>query len=362
MKWLTQLKYIILLLGLFPYNNNIAQSSDSLSSENYSQFFDSIFQNPLSKKVFRGAAFVFVKDGKIMYEKGYGYVDLKKTHKVSPLNSIFYTASVSKIFPALALMQLQQYGKCNMNDDVRKYLGEIQLHNPFHTNVRLINLVTHTAGFEDRFFNAMVKDPAYLRPLDKYFALNMPDIVMEPGTQISYSNHGAALSGLIVQLISGIPFYQFAREHIFAPLAMNHTSFMQPLPDSLGKLIKQGGNYQPYYNPYPAASCVTTADDMGKLLIALMDKTNPVFSKESLEQIFSKQWSSNKNMPGMGIGFMQSWENGQNGYYHTGDAGQHSIIFILPDKKIGFYAVYTNLTEDANNPREELTKTILNKY
>ena len=64
----------------------------------------------------------------------------------------------------------------------------------------------------------------------------------------------------------------------------------------------------------------------------------------------------------MGVGFMQSWMNAQNGYFHTGDAGQHSIIFLLPDKRIGFYAVYTNLNDNADNPRDKLTKKVLDKF
>ncbi len=64
----------------------------------------------------------------------------------------------------------------------------------------------------------------------------------------------------------------------------------------------------------------------------------------------------------MGYGFMQCWTNNLDAYFHTGDAGMHSELFIIPDKMTGFYVVYTNINESAENPREELTKKILDKF
>ncbi len=271
-------KYLILflLISTKVFCQNTVPDSTT-NPENQDAFFDSIFKSQLDKKVFQGAAFVFVQNGKVLYKKGYGIYDAKKNTPVNPDSSIFYTASVSKIFASLSLMQLQEKGKCNMTDDANKYFDKFKLDNPFSTPVTLKNLVTHTAGFEDRFTGGIVKNASEIIPLEEYFSKRMPAIVMQPGTQISYSNHSAALAGLIVQKISGISYDEYVQQNIFTPLGMLYSSFFQPPPTQLQKIIPKNGRPQPFYNPYPAASCVTTASDMGKLIVALLSTNNSGF-------------------------------------------------------------------------------------
>ncbi len=319
---------------------------------------DSMFNKQVTGKIARGISFVLIDDGKVVFEKGYGYSDMKKAKPVDAQNTLFSIASVSKIFATLSIMQLQEKGKCNITDVADKYLG-YKIKNPFSTSVTLFNLLTHTAGFEDKFMGGLTPDPHELIPLEKYFQQAMPAVVMEPGTQISYSNHGAALAGLIAEKISGTSFDKYVQQNIFDPLEMQHSSFFQPAPESLQKNMVRGEYPQPYFNPYPAGGCVSTTDDMGKLILSLLND-NKILSAESINQIFSKQWSANPGMPGMGLGFMQSILKGQEVFFHTGDAGQHSLLFLVPKQKTGFFVVYTNIAN--GSPREDVANLIMNKF
>lgn len=350
------MKQIFLLLAIF-CNFKLSAQTDS----NYysAAAFNAIFNKQIENKTARGISFVFVEDSKISYEKGYGFSDMKLTKPVDAANTVFSTASISKIFATLSLMQLQERGKCKITDEVNKYLTTYKLKNPFSTPVTLLNLMTHTAGFEDKFMGGLTPDANKLIPLEKYFQQAMPAIVMEPGTQISYSNHGGALAGLMAEKISGVSFDKYVQQNIFNPLGMRHSSFFQPAPDSLQTNMVRGEYPQPYFNPYPAGACVTTADDMGKLILSLL-QDNKILSTESINQIFSKQWSADSAMPGMGLGFMQSIINGQEVYFHTGDAGQHSLLFLVPKQKLGLYVVYTNIAN--GSPKEDLVQFVMNKF
>lgn len=349
------MKQIFILLSIF-FSTELSAQTDS----NYYSpaAFDVIFNKQIQNKIARGISFVFVVNGKILFEKGYGYSDMKLTKPVDAANTVFSTASVSKIFATLSLMQLQEKDKCKITDEVNKFLG-YKLKNSFTTPVTLFNLMTHTAGFEDKFMGGLTPDANKIIPLEKYFQQAMPTIVMEPGTQISYSNHGGALAGLIAEKISCVSFDKYVQENIFNPLGMIHSSFFQPPPDTLQKNMVRGEYPQPYFNPYPAGACVTTANDMGKLILSLLND-NKILSAESTNQIFSKQWSANAAMPGMGLGFMQSIINGQEVFFHGGDAGQHSLLFLVPKQKMGFFVVYTNIAN--GSPREDVANFVMTKF
>lgn len=319
---------------------------------------DALFNKQITDKTARGISFVLIDNGNVVFEKGYGYSDMKNAKPVDAQNTIFSIASVSKIFATLSLMQFQEKGKCKITDDVDKYLG-YKIKNNFPTPVTIFNLMTHTAGFEDKFMGGLTPDPHKIIPLEKYFQQAMPAVVMEPGTQISYSNHGGALAGLVAEKIKGTSFDKYVQQNIFAPLEMKHSSFFQPAPDSLQKNMVRGEYPQPYFNPYPAGSCVTTADDMGKLILSLLND-NKILGTESISQIFAKQWSANAAMPGMGLGFMQSIIHGQEVFFHGGDAGQHSLLFLVPKQKLGFFLAYTNIAN--GSPREDVANFVMNKF
>ena len=339
-------------------------SSLQLAAQTDSNFysataFDNLFNKQIKDKTARGISFAFVENGKVLFEKGYGFSEMNLSKPVDAINTVFSTASVSKIFATISLMQLQEKEKCKITDEVNKYLTGYQLQNPFATPVTLFNLMTHTAGFEDKFIGGLTPDAAKIIPLEKYFRQSMPAIVIEPGTQISYSNHGGALAGLMAEKISSISFDKYVQENIFNPLEMRHSSFFQPAPAYLQKGMVKGEYPQPYFNPYPAGGCVTTADDMSKLILSLLND-NKILNAESLHQIFRKQWSANTAMPGMGLGFMQSIFNGQEVFFHTGDAGQHSLLFLVPEKRIGFYVVYTNIAN--GSPKDDLVKYVMSQF
>src|SRR6185437_16813213 len=88
---------------------------------------DPIITERMEKMHIPGAAISIVKDGKIIFTKGYGVADVEKKNPVVPDKTIFRIGSITKVFTATAVMQMADRGKINLSDDVNKYLKGMQV-------------------------------------------------------------------------------------------------------------------------------------------------------------------------------------------------------------------------------------------
>src|SRR6266542_3508144 len=121
------------------------------------------------KRTSASLGFVLVKDGKIFFQKGYGYADAEKKTPVIPDQTLFYAASVSKLVTATAVMQLVEQGKLEPDADVNTYLERFQLENNYPAPVTVANLLTHTSGIDDSFIVGSVDRPSDLVSLGDFF-------------------------------------------------------------------------------------------------------------------------------------------------------------------------------------------------
>jgi CubicO group peptidase (beta-lactamase class C family) len=172
-----------------------------------------------------GCALVVVRDGAIVYKRGYGMANLEHSIPMSP-TSVMDTASVSKQFTAMCIAMLAEQGGISLNDDIRKYLPEI----PAYQNpITISHLIHHTSGLRDYLTLMSI---AGMRDDDYYTDAEVLDLLarqkelnFKPGEQFLYSNSGYFLLGQIVKRVSGKTLRQFADEHIFRPLGMKNTRF-----------------------------------------------------------------------------------------------------------------------------------------
>jgi|Deesub1362B_J571_1020462.scaffolds.fasta_scaffold00288_6 CubicO group peptidase (beta-lactamase class C family) len=172
-----------------------------------------------------GAALAIIKNGKIIYERGYGMADLEHNVPITP-QTVFRIASTSKQFTAMCIALLVEQGKISLNDNIRKYLPELP---EYFTPITIRHLIYHTSGIRDYL------DLQYLRGIS-YEELYFPRDVIEllswqkafnftPGERFLYSNSGYFLLGVIIERVSGKSLAQFAKENIFDPLGMKNTHF-----------------------------------------------------------------------------------------------------------------------------------------
>ncbi len=176
-----------------------------------------------------GCALAIVRDGRILYTKGYGMADLEHGVPISP-QSVFYAGSVSKQFVATCMLLLQEEGKLDIDDDVRKYVPELPDYG--HT-IRLRHLLHHISGLRDYLDLLTIAGYDYLDYLPHERALEIifrqKDLNFRPGTQYSYSNSGYLLLAEIVKRVSGQSLREYAQQRIFEPLGMTNSHFHDDL-------------------------------------------------------------------------------------------------------------------------------------
>src|SRR5207249_3663291 len=215
-----------------------------------------------------------VKDGKVLFAKGYGYADVEKKTPVSPETTLFRPGSISKTFTWTALMQQVELGKVNLDHDVNEYL-DFRIPATYSKPITVRNVMTHTPGLDETVEELFVSDAKAFKQLGDYLKQYLPARIYPPGTIPAYSNYGATLAGYIVQRVSGEPFDQYIDNHIFKPLSMERSTFRQPLPDALLPLMSKGYDVasQPakpfeHVEAAPAGSSSVTAMDMTHFMIA----------------------------------------------------------------------------------------------
>src|SRR4051812_8899077 len=201
----------------------------ALDATDLNAWLDGYMPYAIAKGDIPGAVVVVVKDGQILTERGYGYSNLDKKTKVDPKTTMFRPGSISKLFTWTALMQQVEQGKVDLNADVNKYI-DFKIP-PYHGKpVKVVNLMTHTPGFEEAVKDLITLNEKDAVPFDALLKRWVPTRIYEPGSTPAYSNYGASLAGYIVQRVSGEPFDAYVQRHIFDPLGMQHATFSQPLP------------------------------------------------------------------------------------------------------------------------------------
>ncbi|HXT48728.1 MAG TPA: serine hydrolase domain-containing protein, partial [Gemmatimonadaceae bacterium] len=187
-----------------------------LTREDLEAFMDGIAPTQLAKGDVAGMVVAVVKDGKVLFAKGYGYSDVARKKPVSVDSTLFRIGSISKTLTWTAVMQLVEEGKIDLNRDVNGYI-DFKIPAPFGKPVTMANLMTHTPGFEEVLKELFVTDTANITPLKSWLPNHLPTQIYEPGTTPAYSNYGATLAGYIVERVSGEPFTDYIARHILMP-------------------------------------------------------------------------------------------------------------------------------------------------
>lgn len=157
-----------------------------------------------------GCALSVMKDGRIVYEHGYGMADLDHNVTITP-STVFHVASMSKQFTAASIVLLVQQGKLSLDDDVRKYIPELH---DFGTPITIRELIHHTSGLRDQWDLLELAGWRYSLDLitnDDILSLmtRQKELNFKPGDREIYSNTGYTLLGLVVARVSGMTLREF---------------------------------------------------------------------------------------------------------------------------------------------------------
>lgn len=344
-----------------------------LTAADLDAFFAGVIPLQLQKADIAGAVVTVVKNGQVVFAKGYGYSDVARRTPVSVDSTLFRIGSVSKTFTWSAVMQLVEQGKIDLNRDVNAYL-DFKVPATFGKPVTMNNLMSHSAGFEEALEDLMVPGTDKLQPMKEWLPKHMPRQIYPPGTTPAYSNYGATLAGYIVERVSGQPFEAYIQQLILTPLHLDQTSFAQPLPPQLAPLLSKGYRVasQPA-KPFeavqtaPAGSVSASAENMSRYMMAYLEDTAPgggqLMKPETKRLMFSRTLTLAPGMNGMAHGL---YEESRNGHYIIGHGGDtqwfHSDMHLMPDDHLGFFVSYNSAGNGKLEPRGQLWRAFLDRY
>jgi CubicO group peptidase (beta-lactamase class C family) len=180
---------------------------------------DSLFGS-LVKPDAPGAAVLVARDGRVLFEKGYGLAQVEG-HVAAAPDTKFRIGSITKQFTAAAILKLQEEGRLSVSDRLTKFIPDY----PRGDEVTIHHLLTHTSGihsFTDKpDFIASVTTP--VTPDDQIRSFRNDPFDFDPGQKFLYNNSGYFLLGFIVEKVSGQPYADYLRLKFFEPLGMKDT-------------------------------------------------------------------------------------------------------------------------------------------
>ena len=213
------------------------QPGQAIPPAELAAFVDGQVAEAMRRQHIAGVTVSVVQNGQVLLKKGYGFARLSPPRPVDPDRTLFRLGSISKTFTWIVLMKEVEAGRVRLDQPANLYLpeGDRVRDQGFDRPVRLIDLMAHTAGFEDRSLGHRIEDdPDYVRPLDLFLRQERPRRVRPPGEVATYSDYGAALAGEAAAWVAGSTFERLAEDEIFAPLGMSHTTFREKRPTKAG--------------------------------------------------------------------------------------------------------------------------------
>jgi CubicO group peptidase (beta-lactamase class C family) len=321
---------------------------------------DPIIESELAKTGTPGAAFVFVHDGKIVYQRGYGVSD-------DPARTLWPIASISKIVTAMAVLQLVDDGRVGLDTDVNRYLRRIQVTAQGYPPLTLRHLLTHTGGLDElpgRQFDGSTRQDmaAFIRDkLVRYRA---------PGLRTAYSTYGILLAAIVLEDVAGQPYDEYVKNHVFKPAGMASARVMSVRGDEEGVAtpyrVEDGlAEAMPFewYVSTPTSSIAATAEDMGRLLLVHLAEgrsgDRQILSPARTQSMHEQQASIHPAIPGWSLGMQMDRVNGRTVAEHGGDIGGFSALFaVLPDEDSGFFIVNHG---EGSNLRFEVKEALIDR-
>ncbi len=368
------------LSAVLPDNNPEASNSYAIFTEPQNltktdssriQEIDEMLTKAFTRGGFNGSV-LYAESGKILYSQHFGYANLKTKEELND-ESVFQMASTSKPFTAVAIMQLQEKGKINIDDLVVDYLPDFP-----YKNVTVKQLLQHRSGL-----------PNYIYYADKYWnkvkPLTNDDVTVllkkhnarleyTPGARFKYCNTNYAYLALLVEKISKEDFADYMDEHIFKPAGMQHTFVYDHFAKNNQHAVKGYSKARKGYYERPCdhldgvvgdKDLYSTVQDMFLFDQAL--RQNKLLSAESHKLMLTPAIPFDaKHTRDYGLGFRIKMEDGSVMAYHNGwwkgfrtyfihDTERDRTLIWLNNRSDVHITAYMNQILSGSSDEEETT-------
>ena len=364
----------LLVCHHFHVNAELMSAPDWNAAE---QAFDAYFAQHLPQYHVPGGVLVVVQGETIRIAKGYGHARLEAERTVDAGDTLFRIGSVSKLLTATAVMQCVEQGLLDLHRDINDYLTVFKVPDTYPEPITLHHLLTHTAGFDDRFLELGVMNPDDLEPLGEYLARRLPSRVQPPDEIYNYSNFGIVLAAHLVEVVTGEPFAQYVDAHICTPLGMAAGGFDQPLPPELAARLAHSYVVEddafeeaPWQDAasqvWPSGAYAATATDMAKFMMAHLHQGRygnaQILRPETMAQMHARQFINHPGLTrGQCYGFHERIRNDKRILWHTGRVNRFTAQLVLvPELDLGFFAAFNS--DEGDQTRTPLFELFVDQF
>lgn len=311
-----------------------------------------------------GMAVGIVKDGKMVFAKGYGVREVGKPDKVDE-NSLFAIASISKAFTTTAMAMMVQDGKLRWNDPVRKHLPYFQLYDDYvSNNAMVIDLLSHRIGHRTFSGDAIwyLSDDLTAEDIIRRARYLEPSYPFRAG--YGYSNIMYITAGEVMKTVDGRPWGPIIQSRIFDKIGMDRSVYSSKMLASKGNFITphstlDGKNLPIQWEDWeiiaPTGGVISSAVDMSKWMIFNLQhgvwKGDTLLTKDSRNILWSVQnpgrvdhtdKNQDTHLSGYGLGWnLQDYKGKLRATHGGGYSGVLSNITLIPDDNLGII-VFTN--------------------
>jgi len=334
------------------------------------QEFDAYVNRGLERLATPGAAIAVVKDGKVLFAKGYGVRTLGDAARVDA-HTLFQIASNTKAFTTAALAMLADDGKLSWDDPVTKFLPGFELYDPYVTREFTVrDLVTHRSGLGLGAGDLLWFHSSYTRGEIAY-RIRYAKPVSSFRSAYAYDNVLYIVAGEVVRAVANTPWDDFVKQRIFTPLGMTETgttiAFFTASPNAASPHGVDNGKLQvvpidSVDNTAPAGGIVSNVTDLAKWVLCRLDSGRYGGGRLFSERQAREMWAGQTILPiadpppplaalrpsfsQYGLGWRLRDYQGRKLVTHTGGlAGMTSQVTLVPAERLGI-VILTNGESD----------------
>jgi CubicO group peptidase (beta-lactamase class C family) len=344
---------LFLTFGLC-FNLTYAQQKED---EQLVTYFDKILSEQF-KTDEPGVTVLVSRNGQINYKKAFGTANLELNTPMQ-VDNVFWVASIGKQFTAVAILQLMEQGKLNLQDEITKFIPDYPT---YGNKITIEHLLTHTSGIHN--FSGM-EDPEKKLTTDCTpnevidFFKNLP-MRFAPGTKWEYSNSGYFLLGFIIEKITGKPYSEYLEENFFKPLGMTNSLFANNkriIKNRVGAYSQGDTGFENsrHLNAtiiYSAGAIQTTVEDFYKWHQAV--HSYKFVKKETLDKAFTRYKLTDGKETDYGYGWKLGYVYESPSIWHGGGIEGFGAMEIYLPKEDVFVAVFSNC--DCIYPKDIATR------
>lgn len=302
--------------------------------------------------------------GKIIWHKGYGFADLEQNVPIHPDKTLFRVGSVAKPMTAVAIGQLYESGKLDLDAEVQTYVPSFPKKK---WKITTRQLAGHLAGIRHYKGGEYLSSKNYPTVLEGLDIFKDDPLLHEPGSKYRYSSYAWNLISAVVESASGEDFLDYMQNNVFTKIGMKNT-----YADHVKPIIKNRGRYYDIEkntivnsdwvdNSYKWAGggFLSTSDDL--VFFGFAHLNSSILKKETIDLLWKPQSSSDGKSTNYGIGWSHGKTKSGIAYvgHSGGSVGGTTMFIMIPEKKLVIAMITNTSSFSLANPTKEIADIFL---